>query len=157
MRTHLDQALGLLGRELFDVNAGDEYAIFGSTTLVLRGVVDRGVGDVDVMVTRRVWGALLARPGWDVLTPNAGDPPILVREAATPLHLFYDWNDVALWMNPAVVIAEADVVEGFRCASLQEVLRHKREVIAWLDTPPQNKHRPDAIAIEAFMREGVAA
>lgn len=153
-RLRLLVALAALEDELDAVDGHDEYAIFGSTSLVLRGILEREPGDIDVMVTPRVWGALLPREGWHVKTPNAGDPPILERVGSSRqiIHAFYDWDDIAVWMDPAAVIAGAERLSGgFRCASVEEVLRHKREAVAWLDRLPQNKHRADIDTIQRHL------
>jgi hypothetical protein len=149
-KIRLHVALAVLEEELEAVDGCGEYAIFGSASLVLRGLLHREAADVDVMVTRRVWGALLARESWHVLTPEAGNPPILARNGSSRqvLHLFYDWDDIAVWMEPERVLGGAELVRGYRCAALEEVLRHKREAVAWLETLPQNKHRVDLEAIE---------
>lgn len=152
VRGTLGASLMTLSVELVAVDGIAEYAVFGSTALALRGIIGREPADVDVMVTRRVWGALLARYGWDVLTPAAGDPPILARATIRPLHLFYEWRDDAVEIDPAHLIATAESVRGVKLAAVEEVLRHKRSAYAWLDRAPGvAKHLPDIHACERWL------
>ena len=140
----------------------DEHAIFGSTALVMRGIIDRKPDDVDVFVSKRVWGSLLARPGWRVETPNAGDPPILCfpihayGEGSCDLHLFFDWSDPMVKIDVPVLLREAERVdfEGFRfrCASVPEVRRHKVAALSFGSEKVQ-KHRPDIEAIDKYLEE----
>lgn len=153
--TRLELALMSLAKHLR--NAGcwklSDYCIFGSTTLILRGIIDREPGDIDVFVSRRAWGALLADPDWVVETPNAGDPPILshkgAHEDSIHLNLFFAWGDDMVEINPLELIwgdAGEQVVSerygSWRCATVAEVLRHKEAALSYGSAAVQ-KHRPD--------------
>jgi len=129
--------------------AWDEYVLFGSTPLILRGVIDREPGDVDIFVTRRVWGALLARDGWSVETPKAGDPPILVYipepGIGPAVNAFFDWTADKPHVRPENCFASATLVEEgnevWMCASNEEILAHKEGALA-------QKHINDIAAIK---------
>lgn len=130
-----------------------DSVIFGSSALAVRGIIDRTPDDIDVMVSRRVWGALLAHHEWTVDTPNAGDPPILTNSSVPHhLHLFYDWRDDAVDIDPYHLMATSDAVSsafgwGLNFASVAEVLRHKEAAFAWREQYPKVwKHGPDILA-----------
>ncbi len=162
MTTRFEQALHTLGRALRDVGASrkGEYSIFGSTALILRGIIDREPGDIDVFVTRRVWGLLLPDRRWWVETPNVGDPPILVHDGRPgmndiKLNLFFAWRD------PQVEIDAEEVLENrsalvlskwgsWRCTSVEEVLRHKEAALSY-GSPAVQKHRPDIEACRIYL------
>jgi hypothetical protein len=148
----IQQSLQLLIEEVESVDGAGEYAIFGSTVLRMRGIIDREPDDIDVIVTRRVWGALLARDEWFVETPSAGDPPILTRECGNDLHLFFAWRDDYVAIDPEFVLATADLVDGVVYCSVEEVLRHKRAAYTALEFFPKvAKHAPDIAACEAWL------
>lgn len=154
--TRLELALMRLSRALRGAGCLKlaDYAIFGSTALILRGIIDREPGDIDVFVSRRAWGLLLADPEWVVETPNAGDPPILShkgRRGCDDIHLnlFFAWRDDMVEINPLELIwgdaGEMVVSErygGWRCATVAEVLRHKEAALSYGSAAVQ-KHRPD--------------
>lgn len=153
-------SLGTLGYELSQVDGHGrfDHVIFGSSALAIREIIDRTPDDVDVMVSRRVWGALLPRVGWHVDTPNAGDPPILTYSGTeNHLHLFFDWRDDAVDIDPYHLMATSDYVGGafgfgFNFASVAEVLRHKEAAFAWREQYPKVwKHGPDIIACRAHL------
>lgn len=148
----LDASLALLFHEIRHVGGEAEYAIFGSTALRIREIIEREPEDIDVMVSRRVWGQLLDRHAWFVETPNAGDPPILTRTCGNNLHLFFDWRDDAVYIDPEYVIDTAERVSGFCLCTVEEVLRHKKAAYACLETHPSViKHAPDIAACERWL------
>jgi hypothetical protein len=109
-----------------------------------------------VIVSRRVWGALLSRPGWFVETPNAGDPPILSRLCDNDLHLFFEWRDDYVAIDPEFVLQTRECVDDLWVASVEEVLRHKRAAYTALDLFPKvAKHAPDIEACERWLERGV--
>jgi hypothetical protein len=132
-------------------------------------VLSRVPGDVDVFVTRRVWGRLLERPGWEVLTPKAGDPPILsfadytinpdflVGESSIPLSLFYDWSDRFVEMDAQDLIRKASSVKwevfDFRCIPVEDALAHKQFALQYSSQYVQ-KHIPDIAIIEEYLDRG---
>jgi hypothetical protein len=148
-----DGALALLSHELTAVGARqDEYAIFGSANLAIREIIDREIDDVDVFVSKRVWGLLLARDRWRWETPCAGDPPILTFPGSHPLHLFFEWHDQFVDMTASEVIARGEPIVGFSLASLEDVLMAKRQALSYNNEKVQ-KHVPDIAAIERYMEE----
>lgn len=128
----------------------NEYCIFGSAALVIRGIIDREPGDIDVFVSKRVWGDLLPQAPWKVETPNAGDPPILAfNNLPIRLHLFYDWRDdqveidvESLLYGDKGELVTSEQYGSWRVATVEEVLRHKEAALAYGSAAVQ-KHRPD--------------
>jgi hypothetical protein len=133
----------------------DEVAMFGSASLVLRGIIDRQPGDIDLLVTRRVWGRLLDRPGWEALTPRADDPPYLCRllEGGIPASVFYAWRDPWLQINVEDEINEREQVltelgKPWPCVPIYNVRRHKMQAISYPLNWKRDTHRADIMAIE---------
>jgi hypothetical protein len=149
----LDLALDRLEGELWAANAQKQYALFGSASLVLRGILDREPGDIDVHVTKRVWGTLLARPNWYWETPKAGDPPILALDASITIHAFFEWSDTFVEMDvPALISNAEDVPYGgnvYRCIPVIDALQHKRDAVNY--DPKKSKHIPDIQIIEEYL------
>lgn len=128
-----------------------EYVLFGSAVLYLHDIRDGDtVGDIDVFVSRRVWGALMAVDGAHVLTPRAGDPPLLEFRTSPPLHLFYEWTSRdAEWITYHECWASAEAVRGWQCASLAEIRRHKAKSFEMnSDSPLHQKHARDVELID---------
>lgn len=153
---NLAASLGRLQREIRPFHGEREYVIFGSTSLVLRGILDREPGDVDVHLSRRLWGALLANEEWFVETPKAGDPPILSNEQSPiPIHGFYAWSDPAVRMNVPDLIARAEVVKVYgmpwRVVPVQDALEHKIHALTKGSGAVQ-KHIPDIEIIEEWLK-----
>lgn len=158
LTSSLRHTLFRMGDEFIAVGEVHEHAIFGSTSLVLNGALNREPGDIDVFVSRRVWGALLARheEGWFVETPNAGDPPILSNENwEIPVHLFYDWRDEKLDIDVDRMLFDARPSEedaAWRVIPVKEALRHKEEAFRWAEYDPSvNKHGPDIVKIKRWL------
>jgi len=148
--TNLQKTLRRLKSEIAAVDGLDEYTIFGSSALILRKIVDREPGDLDVMTTKRVWGNLLPRKGWEVETPKAGDPPMLARHDWPVLvNVFFDWSSPAAEIDPDYLLATSEEVNGVRLASVDEVLRHKEEAAAY--GTKVRKHKADIRKIEEHM------
>jgi hypothetical protein len=151
--TPLEATLFNLGAN-FDVSeAWSEHVLFGSTPLIMRGILDREPGDVDVFVTKRVWGRLLSRPGWDWLTPQENHPPILVAHLPLETHLFFEWRDPACEMDAEELIRTAEHLGNWRCVSVEEALRVKEDAYAWLARDPKvAKHGPDIEIIKQYLQ-----
>lgn len=149
----LSYTLGVLRNELTAVDGERDYVIFGSASLVIRGIIDRLPEDIDVMVSRRVWGALLPRATWSVLTPTAGDPPILEGESEVPIHAFFDWADRHVWMDVSAMLRHAEIVNGWRVVRVEDALRHKQEALAYgVNHPKRQRHLADIALIENYLR-----
>ena len=93
----------------------DQYAVFGSGPLAVRGI--RPAADLDIVVLPGLWADLAARLP---LAPKAGAPRILVEE----IEIWPDWHPAA--GPPAEIVATADVFDGYRFATLARVLAWKR-------------------------------
>lgn len=155
----LDDSLKFLSRELVGCGVlpflpGD-YAIFGSASLVMRGILDREPGDIDVHFTRQLWGRMLPRPGWFVETPKAGDPPILSNEnSPIPIHAFFDWADTHVNMNVPDLIQRAEQVDTFerqyQVIPLIDAYNHKRFALEH-GSKAVAKHIPDIAVIEEWL------
>lgn len=154
---HIGKTMFNLYNELNNVRGfyDNEYVIFGSTSLIMRGILDREPGDIDMFVSKRVWGKLLPRDGWNSETPKAGDPPILVNKT-TPImiHAFYDWSDPEVDMDVPHLLANPESIEyeGFlwNCIPVREALRHKEHAMA-KGTIGVQKHIPDIELINEWL------
>lgn len=168
----VDISLGVLDACLSVANASDdEYVLFGSVVMHLHGIdVGRPPGDVDVFVSRRVWGALLGSTGAAVRTPRAEDPPFLEwdMEDGPNLHMFYEWasrddhwitaEDCFAAAEPvgvrfvahgrdAVLAAYANKVP-WQCISLALLRQHKSKPFRSADMA---KHAADLAILDAHL------
>jgi hypothetical protein len=146
-KINLESLLGFW-YEIVAVDGQKEYVLFGSLPLILRGILWRDPHDIDVFVTKRVWGALLAREDtWHVETPDAGNPPILVSDKWNiPVHLFYEWAGADDDIEAAESIQQPDIVDGWRCVSVSTALRMKEAAFK----RGHSKHWADILAIDAY-------
>jgi hypothetical protein len=140
----------------------DEYVLFGSASLIVRGVIDRDPGDIDLFTTKRVWGQLMDRPRWTVTTPNAGDPPMLVGQLTANItaSAFFAWRDDWLDIDVEACLRDAEEVmyDGtiWRCVPLLEARRHKAEAIRYPHNSKRALHEADIAAIDLVLeRDGV--
>jgi hypothetical protein len=149
-------ALTILEHELrWSEARTDEACIFGSASLVMRGVIDREPGDIDVFVSRRVWGILLAH-GWGWETPDAGNPPMLIRTVAgKKICLWFDWSDPWLSIDVTALLREHDHVEFdgsiWPLVPLSEAKRHKQEAIRYPHNSKRKLHEEDIAAIDKVL------
>jgi hypothetical protein len=156
--TDLEKTLRKLREAIVQVGGEGEYTIFGSAALIKRGILDREPGDLDVMVTKRLWGRLLNRKGWEVETPKAGDPPMLVRSDWPVLvNIFFDWSSPAAEIDPEYLLKTSEWTDDrYRLASVEEVLRHKEEAAEYQKRRKKgSKHNKDIKAVEEHL-EGVS-
>lgn len=154
---NLDETLFYLATEIARNYRLKDYALFGSTSLVLNGVLDREPGDIDILTTRRLWGKLLRSHEWHVETPKAGDPPILVNDTMPIIiHAFFDWSDRYVVMDVPRLIRTANVVDTkygeWRVIPVEEALRHKKAALAY-SSKKVDKHIPDIEIIEDWLKE----
>lgn len=148
----LDATLHNLRFNIDRAGHSTEYALFGSTPLIMRGILDREPGDVDVFVSKHLWGAMMQIEGWNVITPAAGDPPILVAFLPLETHLFYAWRDDYVQMDAPELIRTAEVVNGWRCVTVEEALRVKEAAYAArFEYPKVLKHGPDIEIIKRWL------
>lgn len=156
----LSRSLSILRMEMDEVDwtYNSQYAIFGSASLVIQGVLQREPGDIDVMMTRRLWGTILAeRPDWQVETPKAGDPPMLVYNSS-PIHIsaFFDWSSLYVDMDMPHLISTAETVKyldrNYKVIPVQAAWAHKRDALKF-STKEVQKHVPDIQAIEEWIND----
>lgn len=141
MNAKLAQTLKFFNDELMHVQAIDEYVIFGSTSLILQGVIDREPGDVDVILSKRAWGALLGREAWTWNTPEAHDPPILTSYAAPiTINGFFDWRNDRVDLNVDRLLHIKQSRGGFYVIPVEDALRHKVAAIHGYD-PRTEKYK----------------
>lgn len=133
--------------------ADREYVIFGSTSLAIRGIIDREPGDIDIFMTQKLWGSLLANDDWHIETPKANDPPILVNDT-TPImiHSFFDWSNEFCKMNVQELLDNKEWVWYdhwvYPVVTVTEALRVK-EAAAFLGG--HQKHLPDIEVIKKWL------
>lgn len=161
----IGDSLSYLRRFLF-LNAGvtDDYVVFGSTALFLRGIrTEESVGDLDVFVSRRAWGVLLGMGGeFTVETPRADDPPYLCYHLDTPIHVFYEWTarDVE-WITARECFEQAEeaVFDGgpmpgelWQVIPVQLVRQHKLQGhLRNVGSPAHEKHLHDLKLIDEYL------
>lgn len=141
--------------KLVDITS-DAYAIFGSASFVMRGILSREPKDIDVLVEKWVWARLFTRRHWSVLTPTVGDPPILMLPTTIPVHVFYDWRDNHVNIDVAKCISLAAPVffvsRLFQCVRVSDGMDHKRQTIAgYPDHPKVPQHKDDLDQIERWL------
>lgn len=140
--------LGPLAAELQSVRVSlDEFVLSGSMVMALHGIMVRP-GDVDMFVTKDLYGRLLSRKGWEELRPREGHPPMLEwswfashrgpRELK--LNAWYEWDDDHLGHETGVEVVEEafasrELVNGWPCISLATLRRWK-----YMVAPVQAKH-----------------
>lgn len=169
----IDTTFGVLDACLSAVHASDdEYVLFGSAVMYLHGIdVGRPPGDVDVFVSRRVWGALLGSTGAAVRTPRADDPPFLEwdMEDGPNLHMFYEWTARdAPRISAAECFASAERVGvrsqvwgiascrdlPWQCISLLVLRKHKQKPHFSKDMA---KHEGDLAILDAHLEATASA
>lgn len=152
---NLADSLASFHNSIKPLHGENEYVIFGSTSLILRGILDREPGDIDVHLSRRLWGSLLADECWFVETPKAGDPPILSNDQHNiPIHCFFDWSDSHVQMNVPALIENAETVVRYgmrwRVVPVLDALNHKKWALA-KGSKAVEKHIPDIKIIEDWL------
>jgi hypothetical protein len=102
------------------------YLLFGSAPLLALGLVCT-INDIDILATSDAWAyaATLA----EVRFAAAGDPVI---KLADDIDIYGGW----LGMDVAALFERSRVIDGFRYASLEDVLAYKRV----LNRPKDQQH-----------------
>jgi hypothetical protein len=133
-----------------------QWVLSGSGVMCLHGIErDRPMGDVDIFVATRVWFDLLfgglyktisgpprSLDGWSVFTTEPTDPdrrcdpPYLFKEMhGIEVNIFSDWRLREVGnIDAAKLIREAEMVEGWPCATLEFLLDWKDQVGRAKDT-----------------------
>jgi hypothetical protein len=148
-----------LRHELLSVDAGAGYVLFGSAVLLLHGLRDE-VGDIDVHVTEHIYERLRERD-WREREPDPAHPRLLEFEApgCPRVHAFYAWQAGDPWISETfpVMMREAEMVEGWRCAPLDIIRSHKYGCVVQLaqrgvviEGSPWEKHLHDIRAIDGL-------
>jgi hypothetical protein len=131
-----------------------EYVIFGSASLAIRGILEREPGDIDMFVSKRLWGRLLPRDGWFTETPKAGDPPILTLNTPIPVHAFYDWSDPWVGMDVERLLKTGErfkakeLNSAWQLVPIEEARRAKAHAIANVDNAKAEIHKQDIRLID---------
>lgn len=133
----------------------DDFVLFGSTVLWLHGIRDE-IGDVDVFVTRGMWGRIvsLGKLVATVETPRAGDPPYLAVGVHPPIHVFYEWTERdAEWLTVEECFESAEIVGGWPCIPVEMVRKHKTLAHSHnLGSEAHEKHARDLALIDEYLR-----
>lgn len=138
-------------REIPELQYGREAVLFGSTVMFLHGL-RKEVGDIDIFVSRKLWGKLLAR-GWEWRTPKAGDPPFLAKRVNgidAEINVFFEWD--ARHQQPyhgfSMIMGAflfSENVQGLYCQPLDQLYEWKK----WLcERNVHPKHCKDALLME---------
>lgn len=154
-KSRLPETLDRLSREIEKAYAfaDRDYVIFGSASLCIRGILDREPGDIDIFMTKKLWGALLPNNGWFVETPAATHPPILSNETYDiHIHAFFDWSNEFCEMNVAELIRNKESVWYdhwvYPVVTVQEALRVKEQAA---HLGGHTKHLPDIEIINKWL------
>ncbi len=123
-------------QELKDLNLPeDEFAVFGSGPIAIRGLKEPG--DLDVIVTQKLWRQLSAK---HKLVEKESCHFILIGR----IEFFEDWTKPYYDVNQ--LIKEADVIDNIRYVKLEKVLKWKKE----RNLP---KDKKDVELIEKFLAD----
>ena len=109
----------------------DEFAIFGSGPLGIRGI--RESADVDIIVRPEVWDRLCGK--------YAREKDFLIRVG--DVEVYKNWD---IWFDDMdALIDDADVIEGYRFVKLKYVLD-------WKKGNGREKDLRDVALIEAYLK-----
>ena len=111
----MDLSKLLYFNELKELNLPkNEYVILGSGPLVIRGL--RGNNhDIDILVTKKLWNKLIKE--YPVKIKEVKDKKREFMKVGN-ISISYPWDDSNLLKN---VFETADVVEGYKFASLEDI------------------------------------
>ena len=120
----------------------DHFVIFGSGPLLVYGLRSK-VSDLDIVARGSAWDR----------AKKLGELTIGPLNRAPMVHFWGGLIEVSRGWVPDEwdadkLIDEANVIEGFRFATLPNVLRYKRSL-------KRAKDIPDIVAIEAYLRSGL--
>ena len=94
----------------------DEFSVFGSGPIAIRGLKEPG--DLDIIVTENLWNklkqiyTLVKKQNYEYLTINGID-------------IFHDWTSPEYNLNE--LIKTSDVIDGIRFVTLKTVLEWKKK------------------------------
>lgn len=121
----------------------DQFAVFGSGSAKARGLLPRGVGDLDLIVVEKLWEKLSSR--YLVKQSRLKNWCSRKVDLTERIEAFEDLADYTS-SDIAKLIKEADIIDGVRFVKLEECARFKK----LLDRP---KDRQDIKAIEDYLKK----
>ena len=94
-----------------------EYAIFGSGPMGVRGI--REMGDVDIIVTQKLWDNFIKRPDWEQRQVDNLDG---MKNEKLNIEIWKDW-----WIgwNVEQMIKEAEIIDGLAFVNLEMMIEWK--------------------------------
>jgi hypothetical protein len=111
----ISEKMRLLMDELKKLNLpSDEFSVFGSGPMAIRGLKEPG--DMDIIVTENLWNKLkqkyelVKKPNYEYLTVNGID-------------FFHDWTHPGYDLNK--LINDSDIIQRVRFVKLEAVLEWK--------------------------------
>ncbi len=121
----------------------DQYAITGSGPLGIRGL--REIGDIDIIVTQKLWDELAEKYG--VTVTDAVDKIVFAGENIEAFregsfNLEENFQDAP---SIAERIAAAEMIDGLPFESLEHVLYYKRKMA-------REKDLNDVLTVEALLK-----
>lgn len=93
-----------------------KFALFGSSPLAIRGIVD--ARDIDIIVTEDVWEEYEKK--WKIMATDDGSRYLWNDE----IELWRDWKP-GIW-DIEKLIKESEAIEGLPFVRLKEVMRWKK-------------------------------
>jgi len=116
--------------------AKDQYAIFGSGPMAIRGI--RDAEDIDLIVTPGLWKKLCKKYKAD--KNERGTERIKIGE----IEIYKEWMPVFEGLDK--VISDSEMIEGYPFVKLDHVIMWKRKF-------GREKDKKDIGMIERFLRE----
>lgn len=94
-----------------------EYAIFGSGPMGVRGI--REMGDVDIIVTQKLWDNFINKPDWEQRQVDDLDG---IKNEKLNIEIWKDW-----WIgwNVEQMIKEAEIIGGLAFVNLEMMIEWK--------------------------------
>ena len=91
----------------------NQYAVFGSGPMAVRGIRDSG--DLDIVVKSELWKNLSSQ------YPPEGDKIVIGN-----IEIYRTWN-APFYDNVAPLIERAEMIEGIKFVRLEDVVKWKKE------------------------------
>ena len=139
------------------------WCLFGSAVMQLHGLRD-DVSDIDVAVSAPMFECLANRLITCTHVPDSRHPPFLdVRAGGGSAHIFYAWRADEPEVDLGQCRALAEQVDGWWCAPLREIRRHKVAGDVYCmqrygHIPLRyQKHAKDVKLIDAYLQTGVTS
>ena len=97
-----------------------EYALFGSTPIIVRGLREAS-NDIDVLVTQRVWNEYSVLPEWHVRELESGEE--YLEWLGHNIELYKSWGPGEWDIDK--ILDSAEEIDGVYCVTLDTVLEWK--------------------------------